>query len=228
MKADFKVEITSFKTIEVLPNSWKNEDYLAIMDLLNYGDTSKILPADLKEMCFMCLADEAPEFSANVVLTYIFEDRLTSGQIDQLSHEMQTENMWEEYAELSMHEEFFNVGQLLYMAYNGKFPKPEAAQFSVKITMTSIANYTVFEKNTEENLIRILVQGMPENTLLKRLFNDELESGDFPEAKNILWQVKKDEADGTAINFTIVSSLYFFHDLKFTNNFEGTLLLEED
>ncbi len=228
MKANLKIELKSFKTIEVLPNSWTNDDYRTIMSLLDFGDTASVQPSELKEMCFMCLADEAPEKSASVLLDYIFNDRLNSGQKDNLSFEMQSENMWEEYAELSMHEEFFNIGQLLYQAYNGKFPHPEAAQFSINIAASNGDSLDAFDERIEENLLRILVQGMPENTLLKRLFTSELENGDFDEAKNIIWQYTKEEGSGNSLDFEIISSLYFFHDLKFANDFEGTLEIEKD
>lgn len=227
MKITYNVELTSYQVLQVLPNSWDNEDYRAILKLLDCSEISAIKDADLKEMCFMYIADQPPENSANLLLNYIFEDRLNSGQKDQLSHEMQTENMWEEYAELSMHEEFFNIGQLLYMAYNGKFPKPEAAQFSITLTTSNVDDFKVFDESTEENLVRTLVQGMPEHTLLKRLFSDKLEEGEFPEAKNIIWQSVKSEEDNGSLKFDIISSQYFFQDLKFVNDFEATLVFAE-
>lgn len=228
MKKTFSVELTSYEILQVLPHGWDNDDYRAILKLLDCSEISAIKEADLKDMCFMYIADQSPEDSANLLLNYIFEDRLNSGQKDQLSHEMQSENMWEEYAELSMHQELFNVGQLLYMAYNGKFPKPEAVQFSITLKTPDVNSFQVFEASTEANLIRTLVQGMPENTLLKRLFSDKLKEGEFPEAQNIIWQfVKSDENDGS-LKFDVISSQYFFQDLKFVNNFEATLVLPQE
>lgn len=227
MSANFTVELTSYEVLKVLPNSWNNEDYRAILRLLDCDDISNIKPSELKEMCFMYLADQPPENSANLLLDYIFRDRLNSGQKDQLSYEMQSENMWEEYAELSMHEKFFNIGQLLYMAYNGKFPKPEASHFTISLTTPNVEDFKVFDTSTEENLVRILVQGMPKNTLLKRLFSDKLEEGEFSEAQDIIWQFKKGE-EKDSLKFEIISSQYFFQDLKYVNGFEGSLLLPED
>ena len=43
-------------------------------------------------------------------------------QIDNLSNEILEEKLWEEYADLSLHEEFFAVHQLLYDAFEGTAP----------------------------------------------------------------------------------------------------------
>lgn len=227
MKAHFTIEISNFKSIEVLPNNWTTEDYKAIMQTLNFGDVSKIAAADLKEMCYLCLADEAPEVAATVVLTHVFNERLNRNQIDQLSHEIQAENMWEEYADLSMHEEFFNVGQLLFNAYNGKFPHPQAVTFNVNIKTNQKNIQALLNTFSEIEIIRILTQAMPPNTLLKRLFGTELEGGVFDEAKNIIWQYKKLNDNNDTLSLEIISSSYFFQDLKFVDNFEAELELEE-
>jgi hypothetical protein len=123
MKIKFNIELLKSETISELPNAWSSENYRDLLELMEYGDTSDILEGDLKEMCLMSLSEYDPDEAAKYVLSYIFEGRLNSGQIHNLSHEMQDEKMWEEYADLFLHEEFFNVGQLLYQAFNGKFPR---------------------------------------------------------------------------------------------------------
>ena len=130
----FKVEILSFKTISELPNSWEKADYITLLSNMDYANPEEIKDSELKEMCYMSLADFEPAESARIVLDYVINGRLTEGQIENLSHEMITEKLWEEYPELSLHPDFFRATQLLYSAYNGKFPRAEAVQFEMKIT----------------------------------------------------------------------------------------------
>ena len=85
-----------------------------------------------------------------IILKYIFDERLNDGQIDNLSNEIRDEKIWEEYADLSLHEEFFNVTQLLYETYNGKFPFPEAVKFEFKVSTNKAVDFAIL--NRKQNL----------------------------------------------------------------------------
>lgn len=227
MKFHYSLQPIKFEIIGELPNAWSNDSYIALLDVMEYGDTSDLSPQELKEMCMLSLSDNEADEAAKIVLQYIFENRLNAGQIDNLSHEMIDEKVWEEYAELSMHEELFNATQLLYEAYNGKFPHPEAVRYTVNITCKEPMGMRVFEKEAETALLRLLVQGMPENTLIHRLFDEQLEGGDFADAKDIIWQFKKEATGDKAMRFELISSTYWLHDLKYAEDFEAILTEEE-
>lgn len=228
MTLHYNIEPVKFETIEELPHAWSDDDYKKLLDTAEYGDTSDLSSQELKEMCLLSISDNEPDEAAKLILAYVFGERLNQGQIDNLSHEMETEKVWEEYAELSMHEEFFNATQLLYKAFNGKFPHPEAVRIKIRITSKEKKGVEIFENDTEAALIRVLVQGMPENTLINRLFDEELKSGDFKDAKDIIWQYNQEAAEDNSQVFEIISSTYWFDDLKYTEDFEATLETEED
>ena len=223
MNTHFKVDLISFKTINELPNNWTSNDYTNLLKALDYGDTTNILKEELKDLCLLSLSDNKPEDAALLVLEYIFKDKLNQRQLDNLSHDMQEEKMWEEYADLSMHEDFFNATQILYEAYNGKFPHPEAVIFKVKLTCNNNTDLELFKYNPEALLIKILIKGMPDNTLIKRLFKEQLNKVDFKEAKDILWQLKIAEVKDKSIVFEVITSLYWFKDFKHANPFEAIL-----
>ena len=221
MKIQFKVQVLKFSTISELPSTWQEENYKDLLKEMDFDGIEAIAENELKDMCYMALTDYEPEEAAEMVLSYIFKDRLNYKQIQNISHEMLDEKLWEEYADLSMHEDFFNVGQLLYEAFNGKFPHPEAVRFQVKVTANNDADLAVFEANAETPLIRLLVKGMPENTLINRLFDEQLEGDTFTEAKDIIWQLKKEKGEGASMNFDIISSEYWFHDFKYVEDFDA-------
>lgn len=226
MKITYTVEILDFDTIDTLPNAWDNQNYKDILGLLDFGDISTLKPSELKEMAMLALTDREPNDAAKVLLDYIFEERLNEGQKDNLSHEMLNEKMWEEYAEIAMHEEFFNIGQLLYQAYNGKFPHPEAAQFQLKVSAKKKADLAIFDTQTETNILRLATQGMPPNTLINRLYKEELENTNLEESENIIWQLKELTNEENFVTFNIISSMYWFHDLKFVDRFDAVLEVE--
>ncbi len=228
MSTLYKVEILNFQTILALPNYWDNQKYKDLLGVMEYGDTSEIPDVELKEMCYMSIADNEPEESARLILGYVFKDRLNSGQIDNLSNEMREEKMWEEYAEIGYHQDFFNTGQILYDAFNGKFPHPEAVQFEVKITSEKLKDLLIDNKISEAALIRLLAQGMPENTLMNRLFTEQLSSELFIEAEDIIWQMKTEVKSDTSALVTVISSKYFFQDLKYVEGFEAETHNDEE
>lgn len=221
MNTPYKVEIVDFETILALPNFWDKQKYKELLDVLEYGDISEIPDAELKDMCYMAIADNEPEEAAKLVLKYLFSDRLNEGQIDNLSNEMREEKMWEEYAEIGYHEDLFNTGQILYDAFNGKFPHPEAVEFEVKITSNKVTDLLVNNQITDAALIRLLAQGMPENTLINRLFTEQLSSESFEEAENIIWQSETIIKAENEVLVKVISSKYFFQDLKYIESFEG-------
>ena len=221
MKSQFKVERLNFKTIQELPNSWTDQDYKLLLEIMDYGDAANLAPEELREMCLMSLTDNEPEDAAKIVLAYVFKDRLNKGQIENLSNEMLEEKIWEEYADLSLHEEFFNINQLLYEAYNGKFPQPDAVRFQVKVTTGQKDGLLVFEDFLEAPLIRLLVGGMPQNTLIFRLFEEQIDGEEFKDAKDIIWQLKSKKNGDQEIIFDIISSTYWFHDFKYVEDYEA-------
>lgn len=223
----FKVELIKFSTITELPDAWSSKHYNDLLEIMDYDNINNIPSEELKETCLILLSEYEPEDAAVILLKYIFNKRLNDGQIDNLSNEMQDEKIWEEYADLSLHEEFFNVTQLLYETYNGKFPFPEAVKLEFIVSAKNEADFSIFESQTESPLIRLLAKGMPENALINRLYDEQLESEEFKEAKNIIWQLQKEKQDSNSIKFSIISSTYWFKDLKYVESFEATTHADE-
>ncbi|WP_157474525.1 hypothetical protein [Dyadobacter sp. Leaf189] len=215
--SQFKVKVLSFSQIQKLPGSWEKTDLINLLNAMDYDNPAEIKDSELKEMCMMSLTDFEPEEAAKIVLDYTIADRLTDGQIQNLSHEILTEKLWEEYPELHLHPDLFRSTQLLYEAFNGKFPRAEAVRFSIEIE----GDVTIFDKDPEAPILRILAAGMSDRSLVKRLFPDQLEGERFEEAKDILWQLNLVSRSKTAVTYDIVSSEYWLGDIKYADSYEA-------
>lgn len=226
MKVSYSVEKLKYSVIGELPEGWTAEKHRELLDEMDIDGISESSPEDLKEMCVMSLTDSDPEDAAKVVLNYLFPGRLNSGQIDNISVEMLHEKMWEEYPELSLHEDFFNATSLLHEAFKGSFPTPKAVSFQIKATAKNEADLDVFSDNVETPLIRLLTQGLPNTTLINRLFDEKLVDGLFEEAADIIWQVTKAQ-NGSEISFDVISSLYWFQDMEEVGAFKAELEIDE-
>ena len=212
-----------FSTLPPLPNAWQNADYLALLTKLDYDSPEAIAPAELKEMTQLALTDLEPAAAAEAVLDYLFSDELKEGQIAQLAHQMETEKLWEENPNFALHKGFFNATQLLYDAYNGKFPHPQAVEFKVKITAADPADLALLETNPAATLLRLLAPGLSDRALLHRLFGEQLAGGEFAEAPTILWQLAPSDKTADSVIFNIISSDYWLEDFKFADTYEATL-----
>tara|TARA_R110001592_G_scaffold10196_4_gene53342 strand:+ start:3870 stop:4553 length:684 start_codon:yes stop_codon:yes gene_type:complete len=227
MKKSFTVTRMSFKTISELPGYWTESKYLDLLELMDFDNPAGLDKAEIKDMCLMSLTDNEPEDAAKIVLTYVFGDKLNKGQIDNLSNEMLEEKLWEEYADLSLHEEFFAIHQLLYDAFEGTFPHPEAVSFQVKIQEMAKNSLSIFEDYPEAPLVRLLAGGLPDNTVINRLFDDKLEGEQFQEAKDILWQLNMTKNENNELIANVISSHYWFKDLKYVDGFEAETHADE-
>ncbi len=227
MKAKFVVEILSFRTIEKLPGAWKEQDYISLLQEMDFSDVAGMSALELRDLTMMSLTDHEPMEAARIVLSYIFGSRLNTGQIANIANEMLQEKMWEEYADLSTHEEFFNANQLLFEAFNGSFPHPEAVMFNVKVTALDLSALELLEISPEASLIRLLIVGMPENTLIARLFGAQIGAKKFPEARDIIWNLTQEDREGLSLTFSIISSMYWFRDLKYAKCFEADTLWDD-
>lgn len=222
-----KVKVKSSKNIEALPGSWTKDDYLALLEILDISIDESTAESEVKDFCYMGLADMEPDEAAQVVLNYIIGDALTEGQIGNLSHEMVEDKMWEEFADMSLHRAIYDANYLLFKAYNGKFPRPEAIEVAFTISGASDHIRQEIVSGNNNYLLQIISKGMDEHGLINRLFEDQLATGRVEEADFIIWmsEVKAEEGN---ISVTLISSTYWLEDYDPVEEYEVELKMPDE
>jgi hypothetical protein len=217
---NYTVTINDLKKIDELPNSWSDTDYKALLEKFSYPDAGQIKSNELQDYLFMAIADFEPEEAAAILLEYKFSDELEAGQIDNLSHEMLREKIAENYSDISFHKGLFEVNQLLYKAYNGKFPLTQANSITFEITTE---NETEF---TKEVAIKAISAGLKNSNLIHRLFETQLQGkASFPEAEHMLWELKSKGEQ----KYEAITSEKWIQKEDFTSSeFKATILFFED
>jgi hypothetical protein len=212
------VKINDVKSTDRLEGAWNNDDFKELLVRFEFPDAEQIKPAELKEYLFMAIADFEPKEAAAELLDYKLSDVLNEGQIDNLSHEMLRTKVAETYTDIQLHQDLFNINQLLYEAYNGKFPQMSVNILEFEITDEQNAPVEI----TKEDALKALSQGLSENNLLNRLFNDQLEGkAPFPEAEGIVWNLQKKNEN---VYSMIISEKWLTPD-EFTNlEYECTVM----
>lgn len=199
----YQVTINNINNVDDLENYWTAEDYVNLLAQFDYPDAKSTSLTELQELLSMAVSDFEPKDAAAKVLTYKLSEHLNEGQIDQLSNEMLIDKVCEEYPDISLHSTLYQINQLLYKAYNGKFLNAKASIISCTITPENSDN---LEPLSKANLLRVLYAGFSPRNVIKRLFNEQLTTdAAFEEAEAILWDLKTDDN----INYEITTSEYW-------------------
>jgi hypothetical protein len=182
----YSLKINSVKTVDELGDSWNNTDLTELLKKFEYPDAEKVKPEELKDFLLMAITDFEPREAAALMLDYKLSETLNQGQIDNLSQEMLREKVSENYSDIYIHKHLFAINQMLYKAYNGKFPFAKAVivEFEMKVENDE----TVITKELALKALRI---GLSESNLMNRLFKEQLDgNAPFPEAEGILWYLQ--------------------------------------
>ncbi|WP_373496722.1 hypothetical protein [Aquiflexum sp.] len=212
----FQIKINSFKILDEVSGYWSTADYIELLDLFGFPDAESASEDSLRELLMMAITDYEPNEAAAIVLEYKLSDDLNKGQIEQISNDMLLDKIAEEYPEINLHGTLFHINQLLFKAFNGKFPNTKASQFAC--TITPLGKEENIEM-TKEVTLKLLNEGLSDSNLIKRLFGDKM-TGDipFPEAEDILW----DLAITDGHHFKILTSEYWLsQDDLIAEEFEG-------
>ena len=214
----FNIIIKSANTIAEVSEYWSAGDYTNLLEKFNYPDAGNADEDTLEELLLMAITDFEPNEAAAIILEYKLADKLNEGQLQQISNDMLLDKISEEYPDISLHATLFHINQLLFKAFNGKFP-------NTKATLIELSIYPVNKEEesdiTKENMLHLLDKGLSDSNLIKRLFGEQMAGNKpFPEAENILWEL---QATGSH-NYKILTSDYWLSkDDIVAGEFEGAL-----
>lgn len=219
---NYQVVIKNIDTVNEVEGYWSDEDFIQLLEKFNYPDGATADKTSLPELLEMAISDYEPNEAAEIVLKYKLGNELNDGQIEQISHNMLIDKVCEEYPEIHMQGTMFHVNQLLFKAYNGKFPNAKASVVHFSITPTD----GEVQKLTAENVLKLLNNGLSDRNLIKRLFENQISQNiPFPEAEGIVWELTtKDD-----INYNLVTSENWINKEDITEyEFESVLEAIED
>jgi hypothetical protein len=217
-KMNYQITINRANSVDEVEEYWTNEDYIKLLEKFDYPDAADADAASLRELLFMAISDFEPKDAAAIILEYKLSENLNEGQIQQISNDMLLDKVCEEYPEIGLHSTLFHCNQLLFKAYNGTFPNAKAT--IIECSFTRVEG-EVENELTKESILKLLNNGLSGSNLIKRLFDSQMsENAPFPEAEDILWDVKTTDN----LNYTIMTSEYWLSKEDIiASDFEGVL-----
>ncbi|MDH3511752.1 MAG: hypothetical protein OER85_12940 [Gammaproteobacteria bacterium] len=223
MRAKFEVRVVRFSELEELEGVWGANDFLALLELMEFGDASGIDADELRDMCLLSLQDLKPRDAAALLLRYKLGEKLSNGEIDNMSSEMLDEKLWEEDSDMTLHEQLFNVGSLLSAAFPTVFPETDAVRVTLQITAGNESAEEVLSQPLSESfLVRLLADGMDDSAALHRLFDEQLAGQSFPEADSIVWTVHAEAIGDNVVEAEVISSGYWLDSLRNTRSYDSS------
>lgn len=215
----FNIIIKNVATIEEIPNYWQDQDYINLLEKFDFPDADGVKPENLKDMLNMAITDFEPNEAAAILLNYKLSERLNEGQIGQISNDMLLDKVSEEYPEIDLHYDLFNINQLLYKAYNGKFPNAKATV--VDFSMIPVEDLD--KEITSEMVLKSFSSAISGGNVMKRLFDEKMTTDlAFDEAEAVVWELNKNDET----NFTLITSEYWLKKEELVlSEFEGDCLL---
>lgn len=219
----YQIIIQNATTVEEVPGYWSNDDYVQLLEKFNYPDAAQASKESLPELLLMAITDYEPNEAAAILLDYKLGDELNEGQIEQISNDMLLDKIVEEYPNISLHARLFHINQLLYKAFNGKFPNTKATL--LECTITPLEEETGEPELSKAMMLQLLGAGLSDSNLVKRLFTEQMAgSVPFAEAENILWETNPAAQNSFRI---LTSENWISPDDFTTHEFEANVEKEE-
>jgi hypothetical protein len=217
----YRVGVDEFEELAELEQSWAPADYVSILTSLDIAEAGKIDVDELRDMTLFALQDLNPPDAAAVLLKYKVGTKLSGGQIRNYSIESQHERLWEQSADLSLHQDMFAVASMLNSVNAMAFPVPDALRVTFSIQCDDASQLALFNDEMDRAiLVWMISAGMNESAILNRLFGDQIATGKVADADSIVWQIAVEQPDPTKLRIQITSSAYWLRALRETESFE--------
>ena len=222
MLQTYRVEVMSFETLKEVQGDWSAKDYIALLNEMEYGDSTSLGEDELRELCLMSLQDQDREDAAYIVLKYVIGDDLREGQLRNMASEMSEEKLWEEYVDPAYHGQLFRIGSLLYAALPAVFPKPDAVKVTLRVTSADPMAIGQFLPTPDPFLlVRLLAGGMSERAVLNRLYGDQIKADEFSNASHVIWSAAATTAHDGGFEIEVLSSGYWLDPLERVDSFDA-------
>jgi hypothetical protein len=132
------------------------------------------------------------------------------------------ERSWEAYPDCLYHERFFNAYGLLRDAFNGKFTKPTGVEMLITVSAANSEELKIFDRSAKPAMVRLLASAQDEDALINRLYEEQIQGKDFPEAAGIIWQLDEVSNVNNQRQFKLISSYFWLSPFESLSHFNGT------
>lgn len=222
----FAVSVTALEKVFDMPGSWNEQDYRSLARQLELEDIDDMSGDDLLEMLLMALQDLEARDAADAVLAYKLPKQVKPGVRQNIVQDLlEGQRPWEQAADISLHAPIFRASVLLKKAFPKQFPKPDILCLAMQVkALQTEANELLANPPEAAFVARMLADAMDENSILERLFDEQLASNSFDAAEGIIWKADfSQQAPGelTSALLTVYSSDHWLNAMEGVSEFQS-------
>lgn len=224
MKNKYQVDLLEMKEVHEIPGAWTKTEFINLLDSIDYEDLESIADEELKDMACMALSDLEVNDASQQILLLRFGEKLNKGQRNNLAEELKDDRIWEEYSDLSFHQELFNVSTMLNWAFPKVFKEPDIVRIKLKVTSLNNPSAVNLKSVTKSFIARLLNDGMDQHNIIYRLFDEQIASDKFDEAEHIIWKIDETgfNAEDQSNTLTIFTAWNWVDELRGVKSYEST------
>lgn len=222
----FDISVTGLEKVSDMPGTWTDKDLHELLKQLEVDDVEEIFGSDLREIVLMALQDLEPKEAADAVLACKLQASAKPGTRQNIVQDLlEDQRPWEEAADITLHARIFASAVLLQQAFPKIFSRPDILHLTLQVKgLAPEAGGLLCNPPEAAFVTRLLADGMDENSILERLFDEQLASHSFPEADSIIWQADFNElsldGDSSAL-LSVYSSAHWLSAMEQVSEFKS-------
>lgn len=199
------VSILSRDEVHTLADSWGAESLRRVLELADADDLGEVADSELEDICVMALQDIGNRRAAEVVLETVFAESMRPGVRQNLVDDLQEDQPWSDFGEISQQRGIFVAVGLLQKAFPTLYGTPDAVQLTLKVQADAALALNGGKPPSPAWVICLLAGVLGQDNILHRLYGDELKKRDFEFASGLIWELDSlDDQSGNERSLTII------------------------
>jgi len=222
----FDVSVASVEEVHDMPGTWSDDDYRQLLTRLEVDGVDDVTGSDLLEITVMALQDLEADEAADAVLAYKLGGRISAGARGNIVEDLlDNQRPWEELSDIKLHASIFATAVLLHQAFPASYAKPDMMRVILQVRAAMPEAKELLSKQPEAAFVaRMLADALSENSILERLFDEQLLALSFPEADGIIWHAEfsdQSQAENSFAMLTVYSSEHWLKAMVSISDFQS-------
>ena len=226
MSKTYNVSIASITEVHTLDNIWNAAELRALLECADADDIGEFADDELLDVVLMVLQDLEHQKAGELVLNVVFGDSMRPGVRQNLVDDLEENEPWNDFAEVSQQRGIFVAVWLLQKAFPNRYGTPDALELRLSVHSKTADDLAALRKMQPQWLVRLLSCGMDEHNIVHRLYTDELRAGAFADAAGLIWQcglVEGGSAEEGSCTLDVIASAQLFASLEAGQEFKAVV-----
>jgi hypothetical protein len=223
----YNVLIESITKVHTLAGIWDDASLTTLLALADADDFGDLAGQDLLEMTLMVLQDLGNQKAGELVLEAVFGNQMRPGVRQNLVDDLQLDEPWSDFADVLQQRGIFTAVVLLHQAFPNRYGTPDAQIVRVSVQTKTPTGLAAMQTAHQAWLLRLLACGLDGNSIVHRIYADDLKEGPFKSAAGLVWDytvTSSQQPDTMSCTFDVTASTQLFRSLAVGQSFKAAVI----